>query len=928
MMLGVFLYKLFTRSKGDDPNSEQGGGRKVRRRINPATATVEDLLTHLATDPTSGLSPLEAERRLTASAAKPLYRPPVRSWVDCIKRVLREPALWLLLAVSVISLFFDRVGLGITCLVLGVGNTALSAFFLYRSASVDAAMASYDAPVSRALRGRRICRVGASELVRGDIILLYPGDMIPADCRLLRTDGFVVSEREIDTDPARPSYRLEKDASATPETVGNFRISPVNMAFAGGVVEDGFAIAVVIAVGSETHLGGLTCGLESPRTGKRPRLFKKAARWLSAYNLMLIFLILPVTAIGIFTLGEHYELLDIFLASLAVATVTLTEQILAKAGFLNAILRRKAALERDAVNSADLKFSVTPEVLTEVTDLVLVGSAALHDGQSHADTLLLGEQLYHVDRPETDEQAKATVELIYLYRQGLMAYPIADDWEGSIPGDVLDSLTNTLSDWAELDTDALLIRVKEVRAEADGISAIFPTADGNRRMTVSLTANYEAVAACNTRYENGLLLPMNDTFRGNLYRAYREAIRTGRLVLFILTRAGQETAVRGMLTYLPKTSRKTPGAVRSLESAGVRVSVFLKDHADVDIRAAGECGLTEAYPPTSLRDADSFDIHLLDEGRRTFTDCTVDLIEACIRALKESGRTVAVLSVEHEDVALLNAADVAVACSPALYPSAEGGHPRLSGNSASGTDTLSSQDGLPLSRLATDITRRRADVVVRRASREGGGIMGVRRAFLCADHIKDTTDRVFSFMLLSQVARILFLILAVVLGAALPAAPALLLSGMGIDLWILLTSVALPAAPTPRPRRSMEQGITSPHVTYFSQLVAVLAAVSLPTLAVAVCRFCDVDFGGDPSHILFLCLVGLQLAMYRSSSLPRCDGTVFVTTMGLIVFYLGILAVALIAGLNLLWAMAVPLTTPLIYLTVFYIVKRVKRSGK
>ena len=326
MISGYFFLKFFSRSKDDaESSAEQGRGRKVRRRINPATATVEELLAHLATDPASGISHKEAERRLSASMARPLYRTRPRSLATCVKTVLREPALWLLLAVSITCLFFDRVFLGLVCLLLGLGQTALSAAFLHRSDSVDAAMAAYDAPVSRVLRGRRICRVGASELVRGDILLFHPGDMVPADCRLLRTDGFAVSEREIDTDPDRPSHRLEKDAAAIPDTVGNFRLSPVNMAFAGGVVEEGFAIAVVVAVGSETHVGGLTGGLESPRVGRQPTLNKKAAHGLSGYNLFLIFLILPITAVGIFTLGDLYDLLDIFLSALAVATVTLTE---------------------------------------------------------------------------------------------------------------------------------------------------------------------------------------------------------------------------------------------------------------------------------------------------------------------------------------------------------------------------------------------------------------------------------------------------------------------------------------------------------------------------------------------------------------------------------------------------------------------------
>ena len=903
------------------PSSEQADSRRVRRKINPATASVEDLLAHLATDPAAGLSPKEAERRLSASGVKPLYRTPARPFADCVKAVVKEPALWLLLAVSLISLFFDRVALGLVCLALGAGNTALSAFFLYRSSAVDAALAAYDAPVSRVLRGRRICRVGASELVRGDIILFYPGDMIPADCRLLRTDGFVVSEREISADPSRPACRLEKDAYASPETAGSFRISPVNMVFAGGVVEEGFAIATVIAVGSETHLGGLTGGLESPRAGKRPTLFRKAVRWLSVYNLGLIFLILPVTAVGIFTLGDRYDLLDIFLSALAVAAVTLTEQVLAKGGYINAILRRKAASERDTANSADLKSATDPELLTEITDLILVGSAALHDGQSHAETLLLGDRLYHVDRPEADEHAKAVAELVYLYRHGLTAYPTAGDGEGSIPNDTLLTLADTLAEWAEIDTDALLVRAKDLRGEADGISAVFPTADGNRRMTVTVTADYESVKACNTRCEDGLMIPMSDASRGSIYRAYREAVRTGTLTLFILTRAGGEIAYRGMLTYAPHAGRKTAGAVKSLESAGVRVSVFLKDHSDVDIRAVGECGLTEEAPVLSLRNTDVSVVDLMDEGRRAFTDCTPEQIETCIRALKDRGRTVAVLSVEREDVPLLNAADVAITCAPALYVAAEGGHPRLSGNS-------SAPDGTANSPLATDITRRRADVVVRRATHEGGGIVGVRRALLCADHIKDTMDRVFTFMLLSQTARLLLVTLSVLLGAALPAASALLLSGMGVDLLILLSAVGLPHPTTPHSRRSMEAGITTPLTTYFRELIAVTVAVTLPTLAVAICRFCDVDFGGDMSHFLILCLAGLQLVLYRGTPLPRRDRTVFFTTMALILYYVAALAVALAAGLNPLWALAIPFACPVLYLAVRPLVKGSGRRGK
>ena len=66
-------------------STPQPRDRRVRRKINPATASVEELLTHLATDPAAGLSPKEAERRLNASAAKPLYASHARSFADCVK---------------------------------------------------------------------------------------------------------------------------------------------------------------------------------------------------------------------------------------------------------------------------------------------------------------------------------------------------------------------------------------------------------------------------------------------------------------------------------------------------------------------------------------------------------------------------------------------------------------------------------------------------------------------------------------------------------------------------------------------------------------------------------------------------------------------------------------------------------------------------
>ena len=73
--------------------------------------------------------------------------------------------------------------------------------------------------------------------------------IIAADCRLLRTDGFAVTERELDAkNVSRPPVRLSKDADAQPDPSEVRRLSPVNMVYAGGMVESGTALAVAVNV--------------------------------------------------------------------------------------------------------------------------------------------------------------------------------------------------------------------------------------------------------------------------------------------------------------------------------------------------------------------------------------------------------------------------------------------------------------------------------------------------------------------------------------------------------------------------------------------------------------------------------------------------------------------------------------------------------
>ena len=902
------------------PSPEQERTQRVRRPVHPAIAPADDLLAHLATDPVAGLSPKEAERRLENSEAQPLFRQKPRGYATCVRRTVREPALWLMLAVAFIALFFDRVALGLFCLALTLGHTALCAYFLWRADRTDASMQVYDTPLCRVIRGGRMLRVSADGLVKGDILLLRKGDIIPADCRLLRTRDFAVYERELDaSDSHRPAVYLEKDADLYPDTASGHRLSPVNMVFAGGMAESGDALAVVVAVGSETHLGGLMSHVPSSHRGRTVSYFKKAAKVLSVYNVCLFCLVVPLTAVGIFTAGERYEFLDIFLSGLALATLTLSEHLLARGIYMASATRRAASLDRDGENTAEIRSAAVHERLIAMTDLLLVGTAALHDGECHPVSIRIGELTYRCDRPEADEEAKAVAEYLYLYRKGSASLPVSDGG-----ADCRLRLLDAFCDWAEIDTEALRVKIKDIRAEGDGVSGIFPSADGSRRITVRLTDRFDAVETCKLVCDGHRIRPLDREGVNRLYRAYREAVRQGSTPLFLLTEREREVTVRAMLTYAPHTCRKTAGCVKNLESAGIRVTAFLRDVSDSHTRVLAACGLTERTPAD--RPAPEGEIRVpavqrITAGCRAFEGCTEAYILDCIKALKAEGRTVGVLSVDGEDIALLAEADIAFTCTPSLYAAAEAGEtcPNAPGLEPSAADT----DGLSDSRVANDRSRRAAHVLVRRTSSVGGGVLGVHRALLAADGFKDALDRTLRFILLSQTVRAVMTVLPLCLGLSVAAAPSLLLSGLLLDLLVMASSLRLPLRSTPAPRRSLDADITRPPDTHRAELIAATAGAVLPWLIAGIAALCGAEFGGDLLYYGLLCTFALQLAIYRSDRLPRRDSTVFFTTLALALAYVGALAAALGSGLSLMWALLLPLVAPTVYLAARLVLGRV-----
>ncbi len=876
----------------------------------------EELLGHLDVDPSTGLSHREAERRRDRLQEKPLFSTTEKTFPQCLLAVLREPVLWILLAVSVIALFFDRVALGLVCFLLTAGHVVLCAWLLRRAERVDAAMQrAYDAPLPRVLRAGRVVRVGADAVVPGDILILCAGDLVPADCRLLVTEHFTVSERELDATDSRPPVRLpEKDAEHVPSDTDSVRVSPPHMVFAGAVVETGYARAVAVAVGSGTHLGGLL-GSIRPSHGTRPGAARgTVARLSSTASILLVPAILVLVTIGIFTLRDRYELLDIFLSAVSLAALGLCEHTVARYASLTAAVRRDAATQRDADNTADICSDADAERLARMTDLLLLGTAALHDGTPRPVELRTfgraGETHARCDVPGAPADAAAAVEWLYLWHSGRMALPAAPTG-GRTLASVVGDLLPALYEWAETDTEGLPVRYGDIRATHGGVSATVHTPTGDRRLTVRVS----------TRPPEG---------HAALDAHRRAAVDEGFSTLFIAItddRADTET-VAAMLTYAPRVSDKTVGYIKRLEAAGIRVASLLPGVGAANTRMLTACGLTDRSPIMPPETAPRRIAACMDGGVRAFEGCSDREIEDCIRDLQAAGRVVGILSVDAADRPHLHAADVAITCSPSLYRYAEEAFGRPM------EDHATLPDGDASSRRADDLSRRRADVLVRRARSTGGGLGGVCTAVAASARMHAILVAVTGYLFLVTALRLWMVLLSAVCGLMPIPAPVLLFSGFLVDAVVLYSLRHMPA-PSSAGRCGMTVGVEAPWLTRRIELIAIGVAGLLPWLVALVARLAGAGIDRGLEGYALLCLLAMQTALYITlrprrdrSGRARTDRTYAVTLLALVMIYVGALAAALGMGLHPLYAIAVPPIPALLYTGVSAVVGKLLMRKK
>ena len=575
------------------------------------------VLRQLDTGP-RGLTDPEAAARLVATGENTVPQRRTASWPRLFLRSLHDPFTAVLLCLGLVSALVASWGTAAVILALVAVSCALRTSGEHRAdrslhdlrelvGATASVLRRTDADAS--VRARE---TPVAELVPGDVIRLGPGDLVPADVRLLRATGLTVHQAAL-TGESAP---VAKAAVELPGADDEGPFAQPHLCFQGSGVVSGSATAVVVATGARTRFAAAH---EGP-VRREASAFDRSVHGISWVLIRFMLLTPPLVLMASAALrGRGLATLP-FAVAVAVGLTpemlpVIVTTCLARGAALLArthgvVVRRLPALHD--LGAVDVLCLDKTGTLTQ--DRPVVDRALGPDGLDDPDVLRLAATaawwtLQLAEAPVPDALDEALLEA---------AGPVGESYDGvgAVPFDPVRRLATAVVRGEALGTHTLIVKgaVEDVLERC-----VLEQAERERLLTL---AAREA--------ESGLrLLAVATAERPARARDYGPADERG-------------LVFRGSVTFHDALNPDAGEALRALADLGIGVRILTGDHPATAARVCRELGLEEGEVRVEAR-------------------CTPQDKARAVADLRAAGHTVGFLGDGLNDVPALLAADVGIA---------------------------------------------------------------------------------------------------------------------------------------------------------------------------------------------------------------------------------------------------------------------------
>lgn len=839
--------------------------------------TVAQVEEKLNTDINTGLSPSILRSRQKNDEMNVIYPLKHYSFESCVKKIVYEPTTLLLALVALMAGVLEQNRAAWIVLVLLAFYVIISVFTYNKARKIFEDMTKLSLPTTKVMRNGKMFLIKSEQLVKGDVIYLSSGDMVPADARVVECDNLQVLEVNL-TGAIKPT---EKDPLFLRYSHDVPPSQQENMVFASTIVIKGTAKAICCCTGKDT----LVRKLEKSKPLVSYKNIK-AISFMSGYSkiwaLVLICVLLSSVILSLAFGAESTTFLDIFLTSLALTVAStgvfhsISSYIIVANGLFSAVKQNKH------INSGALIKNISKiEQLKNITCLLVNKEGAFSIRDVRAEKVFVNNSLYTDGEVNFAKNAKRVLRFA-LISTGI--YGAGNIIKNNLNNENIYSAEEdaiiALSQKCNVYNIKLDKRFPILEHVSKSESSRFETTlvNSGEGYTVACRGTLDSILAVCTNYaENGKVYPFDAERKAEIVS---EALRLGRDSYKIVAVASKNThynTLRRIIScqtdmtfegFIAIKERVLPGAAKNIadcQAAGIKVIMLCDDVGDNNQSVATALGIVKSGEEivtgnqlNLMRDElfrTNISLYKLYEG--------IDIFQKrkLLSYLHEEGEVVGVLSRELEEIILLKEADVGFLQSTTLSGKLDkaGLDMAMAKNTNSPMLIKKSKDS---KKTGSEALKFIADVIVSDADKRGnGGFNAMINSIVASKMIYKNLLEFVKYLLTINVARFCIIGYAIFSKTNLLIPQQLLFSGLIVDFFaMIIISFERPSNRAVLLKNTTEELLNIHNYIPHSILKGILCAVTVMLIPILLT---NIDFVSETvlSTAVFIGIIFSQIAV-------------------------------------------------------------------
>jgi P-type Ca2+ transporter type 2C len=646
-----------------------------------------------------GLTESEAKRRLEKYGLNQIEKEKQRSPFFIFIRQLKDPMVLILFVATFLSFVLGEIIDGIIIVAILIMTTVIGFIQEFRSEKAIDALMKMTAPTCRVIRDSKEKIMETKYLVPGDIILLYPGDKIPADSYIIEAYNLETNEAPL-TGESLPIEKMQ--TVLTEETQIQDR---KNILYAITTIVNGRGKAVICETGSNTEIGKITTVVQGITTQKTPfeLKIKHTVKLLSLSMLIIVGIVfvislirgLPILEILIWSISLAVAAIPEALPAIITTSLTIGAYRMAKK---HALIRRLPAVE--TLGSTTVICSDKTGTLTKGE--MTVKQVYIYDNH-FIEVTGVG---YNTKGSLSSKSSINKNDLMLLVKCAVLC----NDAKIEL---LQDDTIKMFGDTTEI---ALLIFAKKVDITKDELSSLYPrlreipfTAERkmmttfHHRSDKTKKEEYEVFAKgaprvilnhCNRVLKDGQFLPLTDKIKDHIISINHKMANDGLRVLAFATTTNNEVQIGKILTerninnnnnflflglvgIIDPPRREVKDAVSQCKNSGINVIMITGDQKFTALAIAKEIGIVNKYETDIEKEAIIVSGHELEKigfdsfskeknknklnNIKIYSRVLPEQKLKIVQTLKNNGHIVAVTGDGVNDAPALKAANIGIA---------------------------------------------------------------------------------------------------------------------------------------------------------------------------------------------------------------------------------------------------------------------------